>query len=567
MAQLTPLQSLIASGTKLWLDSVDPQEVQTNRTLGASGATSNPIIIADLVKTGHFDDLLTQLIRDGLEDEELAWHVTDHLVKQCRKCFSRCGGPRTAMTATSVLNSTRCWKTARAACRSTSASALHRAGQEMEPRPQEPHDKNTGHAGGPDRPGRSGGRRHHDQCDADLLGRAVSHGPRGHLARRPPPAGRPDILQVGVQHLRQPARRVQAEKHVPSLSPTAQGQVGIVNAKRIWRMNQQFWADKHLPLKQEMIFASTGTKRPEDPPWKYVEAFAGSDIETNPPATNDKVQESGRTFTRRSTRCRRPRCWPRSTPRSSEEDGEDADGGGAQEVRRSPKGTAAPDRRQARVAANNRGPQVTKEPLSPRPPPHRGRWVRSQGRPFVIETFLLDAADLVLTDAEARGDHLAAKRATPTSWSWVSTRARNISMRRASGKSSSKLCCGIASSSCKQSGRTLRPAPLTVSVSQRPFLSDGFRHFPRFWVRDNRQVRRARRAAFLRSTATVVSPPSSASLLSKKRAIFLTTPIRSKRLSLRIEGEHARPLPCTDLRKTSADFRHALIHKRFHHME
>ena len=40
-----------------------------------------------------------------------------------------------------------------------------------------------------------------------------------------------------------------------------------------------------------MIFASTGTKKPEDPPWKYVEAFAGSDIETNPPATNAAVQE------------------------------------------------------------------------------------------------------------------------------------------------------------------------------------------------------------------------------------------------------------------------------------
>src|SRR5438270_6029188 len=46
-----------------------------------------------------------------------------------------------------------------------------------------------------------------------------------------------------------------------------------------------------------MIFASTGTKKPEDPPWKYVEAFAGSDIETNPPATNDAVQKSGRMIT------------------------------------------------------------------------------------------------------------------------------------------------------------------------------------------------------------------------------------------------------------------------------
>src|SRR5437899_4996288 len=74
--------------------------------------------------------------------------------------------------------------------------------------------------------------------------------------------------------------------------------VGIVNAKRIWQMNRKFWADKKLPLKQEMIFASTGTKKKDDPPWKYVEAFAGSDIETNPPATNDAVQASGRLLTR-----------------------------------------------------------------------------------------------------------------------------------------------------------------------------------------------------------------------------------------------------------------------------
>src|SRR5207245_5106952 len=91
---------------------------------------------------------------------------------------------------------------------------------------------------------------------------------------------------------------VYTEHHVPQLSPKAQGMVGIVNAKRIWQMNRKFWADKKLPLKQEMIFASTGTKKPEDPPWKYVEAFAGSDIETNPPATNAAVQASGRIITR-----------------------------------------------------------------------------------------------------------------------------------------------------------------------------------------------------------------------------------------------------------------------------
>src|SRR5262249_56370730 len=38
--------------------------------------------------------------------------------------------------------------------------------------------------------------------------------------------------------------------HVPTLSPRAQGEVGIVNAKRIWRMNQDFRAAKRRPLEQ-----------------------------------------------------------------------------------------------------------------------------------------------------------------------------------------------------------------------------------------------------------------------------------------------------------------------------
>ena len=46
------------------------------------------------------------------------------------------------------------------------------------------------------------------------------------------------------------------------------------------------------------MFASTGTKNAEDPPWKYVIALAGSDIQTNPPATNDAVAQSDLTFTR-----------------------------------------------------------------------------------------------------------------------------------------------------------------------------------------------------------------------------------------------------------------------------
>ena len=71
-----------------------------------------------------------------------------------------------------------------------------------------------------------------------------------------------------------------------------------VGAKRIWAANQQSWRDKKLPLDQELVFASTGTKKPSDPPWKYAAALAGSDIETNPPATNEALEKSGRTFQR-----------------------------------------------------------------------------------------------------------------------------------------------------------------------------------------------------------------------------------------------------------------------------
>ncbi len=91
---------------------------------------------------------------------------------------------------------------------------------------------------------------------------------------------------------------VYTERHVPELSPEAQGLVGIVGAKRLWHSNQKFWGRHATPLAQEIIFASTGTKLPSDPPWKYVIALAGSDIQTNPPATNEAVEKSGLTFRR-----------------------------------------------------------------------------------------------------------------------------------------------------------------------------------------------------------------------------------------------------------------------------
>jgi transaldolase len=40
------LKSLIATGTKVWVDGVEPEDVKKNRAAGATGATSNPIIIS-----------------------------------------------------------------------------------------------------------------------------------------------------------------------------------------------------------------------------------------------------------------------------------------------------------------------------------------------------------------------------------------------------------------------------------------------------------------------------------------------------------------------------------------
>ena len=83
----TPLESLIASGTKLWLDSIDPKLVHVNRELGATGATSNPAIISGLIKSGRFDDRIAQRIDKGQSDPQIAWGLTDELVSEAQGLF------------------------------------------------------------------------------------------------------------------------------------------------------------------------------------------------------------------------------------------------------------------------------------------------------------------------------------------------------------------------------------------------------------------------------------------------------------------------------------------------
>ena len=293
------LRSLIASGTKLWLDSIDPELVEKNHALGATGATSNPIIISDLIKTGRFDEEMIEFFEDGNNDNEVAWLMTDHLVHDAQEVFFD-------------------------TYKSTNGNDGY-VSFELDPllEDKENKDSTTTRAAQYVELGKEWSRGHQNRMikvPATAAGLAsleelaaagitlnvtLIFSERQYIAAR-------DAVWRGVQRSKAGLEKfksvysifvsrvdVYTEKQVPTLSPAAQGQVGIVNAKRLWQLNQKFWADKKLPLQQEIIFASTGTKKPNDPADKYVEALAGSDIQTNPPATNDAVEKLQKQYTRK----------------------------------------------------------------------------------------------------------------------------------------------------------------------------------------------------------------------------------------------------------------------------
>jgi transaldolase len=294
---LNPLQSLIQTGTKLWLDSIDPDEVAANRALGATGATSNPIIVSDLIKTGRFDDLIKHFAAEGLSDEAIAWKMTDRLVKQAQDVFEPV------------------WKETKGNDGWVSFELDPLLEDVNNPLPIAERTAkyielgkhwSAGHCNRmikiPATP--AGLAAIEELCAAGVtLNVTLIFSERQYTEardamwrgaqRRANLDAFKSVYSIFVSRL-----DVYTASKVPSLSPAAQGQVGIVNAKRIWKLNEAFWADKKCPLKQEMIFASTGTKNKEDAPWKYVAAFAGSDIQTNPPATNKAVAESNQTFSR-----------------------------------------------------------------------------------------------------------------------------------------------------------------------------------------------------------------------------------------------------------------------------
>ena len=292
-----PLQALIACGTKLWLDSIDPELVASNRAWGATGATSNPIIIANLIQTGRFDRDLDRLIAEGKTDDQIAWALTDQLVRAAQQVFhpawkeTKGNDGYVSFELDPLLEDVQ-----RNLPHAQRVAAYVELGQQWAAGHDNRMIKVPATPAGLDalEPLAAAGitlnvtllftlRQYRAARDAVWRG----------AQKRSSLAGFKSVYSIFVSRL-----DVYTLKAVPQLSPAAQGQVGIVNAKRTWAENQQFWSDKKLPLAQEIVFASTGTKRAEDPAWKYVEAFAGSDIETNPPETNDAYAKSGRTPSR-----------------------------------------------------------------------------------------------------------------------------------------------------------------------------------------------------------------------------------------------------------------------------
>ena len=297
----TPLETLVQCGTKLWLDSVDPEFIQEYVQYGATGATSNPLIIAELIKSGRFDDQLHELMEQGLDDADIAWKLTDQLVRQAQDVFkavyemSKGDDGYVSFELDPLLEDEECPLSLDAKIQKYIELGKRWAKGHMNRMIKVPATQ-AGLAA-VEELAAAGVTVNVTLIFTERQYRIARDNIWKGAQRRRTQAGLKSAYSIFISRI-----DVYTRREVPELSEAAQGQVGIVTAKRLWRLNQDFWADKRLPLKQEIIFASTGVKDPNDPPDKYVTALAGSDIMTNPPATNAAIQKiqkmEGKVFTR-----------------------------------------------------------------------------------------------------------------------------------------------------------------------------------------------------------------------------------------------------------------------------
>jgi transaldolase len=290
-----PLQSLIDTGTKLYLDSVEPALVDQNLEWGAVGATSNPAIISSIVKAGGRDSQIESLLAAGLDDEAVAWALTDDLVTSAEKKFQKIHQSTSGNSGWVSFELDPLLEDPALGISDSDRTAKYiELGQHWA----------KGHANRMIKvPATDAGLDALEELAAagvtlnvtlifteEQYTRARNAVWRG-AQKRTDLATFKSVYSIFISRI-----DVYTASEVPELSGDAQGLTGILNAKRIWKDNQQFWSDKGLKLDQELIFASTGTKDPNQDPWKYVAALAGSDIQTNPPETNEAVANSAIEF-------------------------------------------------------------------------------------------------------------------------------------------------------------------------------------------------------------------------------------------------------------------------------
>ena len=284
------IQSLLATGTKLWVDSVDPGEVEYTLNLGGTGATSNPILISGLINTGQFDEELTRLMEQSDDDSEVAWKLTDHIIRDTQKKFlpiwEKTSGDDgyVSFELEPLLEDADCpLSTAERKARYIELGKQWAAG----------HKNRMIKV-----PATEAGLAALEELAANGLSLNVTliFTPRQYEAAR-------DAIWKGAQkrdsldHFKSVYSvfvsrvDVYTAKHLPALPDNLQGQVAMANAQLIWDQNRKFWADKGLKLSQEMIFASTGVKDPKDPPDKFNSGLAGGDIQTVPPESIREIAE------------------------------------------------------------------------------------------------------------------------------------------------------------------------------------------------------------------------------------------------------------------------------------
>lgn len=293
------LASLIEAGTKVWLDGVEPGEIEKNRARGITGATSNPAIVSKIIERGQFDGRIDELIEQGMNDDGIAWELNDELVKSAQQVFLPVWQETEGNDGYVSFELDPLIEDADAGLDNPERVKRYiELGREW----------SAGHENRMIKvPASTAGL---DSLEA-LAAAGVTINVTLMFTERQYRAAR-DAIWRGAERRKNGLQDfksvysifvsrvdVYTGEHVPGLSAAAQGMVGILNAKRIWRENQEFWRDKGLRLQQEIVFASTGVKKEGDPPDKYVEAFAGSDIQTNPPDTNEAVERRVEAYSRR----------------------------------------------------------------------------------------------------------------------------------------------------------------------------------------------------------------------------------------------------------------------------